>query len=165
MCDQEKRHTHSFNWWMAQSQLDSYLLATNLEGDSPLVTLHSKLSSLDIPLANTATPETRSRRLKEQEWLLMQRFREILSTGGLYVGFSKGFSSQSSFIAIGCSQCHALLHIACPYLRQPSPVQTATIQRHLANFLLSDPAQRNTLSACTAEKACPGIKHGDRFWG
>ena len=161
MCDQAQRHTRAFNWWMANSQLDSYQYANGLEDGSPLMTLLTKLGSLDIPLGNTPTLETQRKPPKQQEWLLKQRFREILPTGGLHVGFSKGFSNASSFLAVGCSQCHALLHIALPYLREATPTQTATIQRHLANFLICDPAQRNSLSSCTAEKACPGIKHGD----
>ena len=165
-CERNHRHTRICNWWMAEAQLQSYTLANNLDEGSPLMALVSKLGSLDIPLGNAPTPETSRLPLKQQEWLLPKRFSEILPSGGLHVGFNKGFSHRSSFLAIGCAQCHACVHMALPYLGEATPRQTDAIQRHLANFLFCDPSLRNPLASCSAEKAYPGIKHGEsnRGW-
>ena len=161
-CEANNRHTRICNWWMAESQLQTYLLATDLTDGSPLMSFATKLGSLDIPLANAVTPETRNCARKKQEWVLMRRFAEILPTGGLYVGSNKGFNHGSSFIALGCAHCHACVHMALPYLGSPPPKKTEAIQRHLANFLMRDPAHRNPLVACSAERAYPGVKHGGR---
>ena len=40
--------------------------------------------------------------------LLTDRLREILDTGGLYVGYSNGFNRQSSYLGIGCRNCRAI---------------------------------------------------------
>ena len=144
---------------MAEAQLQSYLLATDLSDGSPLIVLATKLGSLDIPLGNAPTPETSQLPRKRQEWLLLKRFGQILPTGGLYVGFNKGFNHNSSFLAIGCAHCYACVHMALPYLGEPTPRKTDTIQRHLANFLFLDPSPRNPLASCSAEKAYPGVKH------
>ena len=77
---------------------------------------HTRLSSLNVPLANTPTVETANLATKRQEWVLLNRLKEILKTGALCVGSSQGFTQQSAFLHIGCRECGAALHISCPCL-------------------------------------------------
>ena len=126
---------------------------------------HDEVGILGHSPGQCGHPSQRDRPSKHQEWLLARRFREILETGELYVGYSTGFSKASSYLAIGCSQCRACLHISLAYMGVASPEQTEAIHGHLANFLICDRALRNSLpnsTACSAERACPGIKHRDR---
>ena len=159
MCVGARRHTPAFNSWLTSANLASFPRALNLEEESPLMQLHAKLCTLDIPIANTVTPQTRNLNPRRQKWLLIERFREILGTGGLYVSSSRGFNKESAYMVIGC----ASLHILCPYLTPDiTPPRVDAIQRHLSNFLPMDPEARSSLAVCTAERSCPGAKHGDR---
>ena len=142
----------------------SHQLALDLEDGSPLAAFHDKLNSFNVPIGNAPAPATANLRTQNQKWLLTERLREILESGGLYVGFSKGFNRQSSYLHIGCHECRAVLHIYCPYLTtelEQNARRIGAIDWHLANFLFQPGEQRHGLAMCTAERAWPGAKHGD----
>lgn len=104
-CVRADRYTEYFNVWMGKADYDSCPAFRDASECTLFQAFHIKLCSLDVPLANTPTEDTASLPVKCQEWVLLNRVKDILRTGALCVGCSNGFTQQSAYLHIGCPEC------------------------------------------------------------
>ena len=160
-CIQSGRHFEWFNKWMTPADKSSYTFCCSSD-DEQLWRFLSKLMSLNCPIGNEPTAATAGRPLQQHVYRLVAKLTDMCSTGGLLVGSSIGFTKASSFLHIGCACCNASVHFATPYLYRDGevpPQHVDTINRHLTYFFYGE--EPSSLNMCTAERANPGVKHGD----
>ena len=162
-CIQSGRHSKAFNKWMTPADRSSYTVCGSCNDDE-LWNFHQKLQALNCPIGDEATAATSRLPKRKQVFRFEEKCKDICRTGGLLIGHSTGFSKASSFLHFGCDCCNAPLHISTPHLSsggQLDPDLVGAIDRHLRNFLYERELEPPSLCMCTAERACPGAKHGD----
>jgi hypothetical protein len=169
-CVARGRHSILFNQWANTEDLD-FPRVSNTDEDL-FYSWMGKLATMNAPIANVITLETRHLPKKKQDYALTKRLDELLQTGAILVASSQGLSSESSFISNVCPQCHAKLHFNLPYFGvggNYDPAVAAAVSRHMVHFFwtsmdgaVSDgvyPGVKGSMPQCTAEQCMKGSKH------
>ena len=138
--------------------------------------MHSQMQAVNMFVAKQPTSQTKQLVPKRQEYVLTRRLQNILSTGSLLADSTKP-SLASAYMAVGCTLCHAKLHLRCPYLGHDGffdPDVVAAMNRHVVQFLWNEelaqadavtPGTAGSFTSCTAELAYKGCKHASRAGG
>ena len=158
-CIHKGRHSDYFNKWMTPADLDSTTMCFSVD-DQTVYSFHQKLQTLNIPISNEITSDTKHLSRKKQVYRLWKQLEHMCEIGGLCVSYSTGLSAASSYLQFSCRCCNASLHIATPYLLSggvSDPKLVEAIDRHFGNFLYG-PESKRPLCMCTAEMAFPGSK-------
>ena len=110
-CINQRRHSGAFNKWMTPADRSSYSYVDSRNMDHPDVwTFQQRLQSLNCPIGNEPTSDTKHKPLKAQSYRFEKKVKDMCSSGGLFVGMSVGFNKANSFLHLGCSECNASVH-------------------------------------------------------